>query len=386
MAGGGWCYRRVGDGDAVDLYSGPEGRRWRLARTSSAVPAGLDEGKRAGVTHSEVVLAFPLDGEGGADAEQEVHAYLPVRGYGFRFVVPADFIPSSSREAVLADRPWNLWLRDQTAPSFVSAVAAFRHSAGRLGTTFLRYVPGGPLAGLFGPVSDRIHAALREADCVLTEAGGWAMPGRVVRAVGAIRAVMSDADVQQLLGRQYTAAAFEVSPPILRVLGVPESGTPDLIRCLQQAQWLAGKPDGWFAVLFAYLSTLDLKQHLDGLKGLRVVPMEDGTLSSVADRRGRVFLPLPRETDYGFEGKLPLVRKAVFVQADDPTRAAARRFLRTLEVKTADPPDLTDGYILPLFGSEKAGRTNRGHTSASPASVCKSISCSKFCIATIRSS
>ena len=359
VEGTGWLYRRVGDGDAVELHSGPEVRRWRLARTPAAVPAAVREEKREGVTHSEVVLAFPLDGEGGADAggEQEVHAYLPVLGYGFRFVVQADFILSSSREAVLADRPWNLWLRDQIAPLFVSAVTAFRHSAGRPRTTFLRYVPEGPLAGLFGPVSDRIHAALREADCILTAAGGWAMPGRVVRAVGAVRAVMSDADVQQLLGRQYTAAEFEVSPPILRVLGVLELGTPDLLRCLQQAQWLAGKPDGWFAVLFAYLSTLDLTQDLDGLKNLRIVPMEDGTLSSVADRRGRVFLPLPRETDYGFEGKLPLVRKAVFEQADDPTRAAARRFLRTLGVKTADPPDLIDGYILPLFESDEAGGT-----------------------------
>src|SRR5262249_3239480 len=100
---------------------------------------------------------------------------------------------------------------------------------------------------------------------------------------------------------------------------------------------------------------LDLKQDIDKLKALRIVPMEDGTLASVSELRGKVFLPLIKETNYGFEDKLPLVRKAIFEGMDEGTRLAAWKFLRSLGVKKADPPDLIMEYILPLFESEEAG-------------------------------
>src|SRR5262249_13137547 len=81
----------------------------------------------------------------------------------------------------------------------------------------------------------------------------------------------------------------------------------------------------------------------------------DGTLASLAERKGKVFLPLPKEMNYGFEDKLPLVRKAIFEEVDEATRSAAWRFLRSLGVKKADPPELITEYILPLFESEEDG-------------------------------
>jgi hypothetical protein len=48
------------------------------------------------VDESEVALAFPLDGR--APPQQQVFAFLPLRSYGLRFVVQADFIVPSSRE------------------------------------------------------------------------------------------------------------------------------------------------------------------------------------------------------------------------------------------------------------------------------------------------
>ena len=43
------------------------------------------EEKRQGITKSKIVLAFPVAGDGGPiDREQQVHAFLPLRSYGFR--------------------------------------------------------------------------------------------------------------------------------------------------------------------------------------------------------------------------------------------------------------------------------------------------------------
>jgi hypothetical protein len=356
VQGTGWCYRRVDVDQVVELHSGPEVQRWRLVRSAADVPATLREEKREGVARSEVVLAFPLDDKGGADGsrEREAHAYLPVRSYGFRFVVQGDFILTSSREDIV-NCPWNLWLRDQVAPLFVAAVESFKEAQGGLRTTFLSFVPEQKPAGVFGPVSDRILASLRETDCILTASARWAKPGRVVAASEQVQAVISDADVQQILGREYMATQFKVPLSLLKSLGVLVFQMPELLRCLQHAEWLRGKPDNWFALLFAHLSTLDLKRDIDKLKVLRIVPMEDGTLASVAERKGRLFLPLLKETNYGFEDKLPLVRKAIFEGVDEATRSAAWKFLRSLGVKKADPPELITEYILPLFESEEAG-------------------------------
>ena len=356
VCGTGWCYHRVDDDQVVELHSGPEVQRWRLVRSVAEVPTTLHEEKREGVAQSEVVLAFPLDDKGEADGsrEREAHAYLPICNYGFRFVVQGDFILTSSREDIV-NCPWNLWLRDQVAPLFVAAVELFKESQGGLRTTFLSFVSEQKPAGVFGPVSDRILASLREMECILTASDHWAKPGQVVAASEQLQAVISDADVQQILGREYMATQFKVPPSLLKSLGVLLFQMPELLRCLQHGEWLRCKPDDWFALLFAHLSTLDLKKDIDKLKTLRIVPMEDRTLASVAERKGRLFFPLLKETNYGFEDKLPLVRKATFEGVDEATRWAAWKFLRSLGVKKADPSDLIVEYILPLFESEETG-------------------------------
>jgi hypothetical protein len=242
--GTGWCYCREDVGQVVELHSGPEVQRWRLVRSAADVPATIREERREGVTRSEVVLAFPLDDNGGADAaqEREAHAYLPVRGYGFRFVVQGDFILTSSREDIV-NCPWNLWLRDQVAPLFITALESFKEAQDGLRTTFLSFVPEQKPAGVFGPISDRILGSLRETDCILTAADGWAKPGQVVAASEQLQAVISDADVQLILGRRYMATRFKAPLSLLKSLGVLVFQMPELLRCLQQEEWLRGKPD-----------------------------------------------------------------------------------------------------------------------------------------------
>ena len=38
---------------------------------------------------------------------QNVHAFLPLRSYGFKFIIQADFEVPSSREDIDKDSPWN---------------------------------------------------------------------------------------------------------------------------------------------------------------------------------------------------------------------------------------------------------------------------------------
>jgi hypothetical protein len=71
---------------------------------------------------TRVAVAIPLVSNSDTDLPQrEVFAFLPLRNYGLRFVIQADFIVPSSREAVDASHAWNQWLRDEAHAVFVDA-------------------------------------------------------------------------------------------------------------------------------------------------------------------------------------------------------------------------------------------------------------------------
>lgn len=56
---------------------------------------------------------------------QHVFAFLPLRSYGFRFILQADWAVTSSREAIDASSPKNINLRDQVPSAFVELVKVF---------------------------------------------------------------------------------------------------------------------------------------------------------------------------------------------------------------------------------------------------------------------
>jgi hypothetical protein len=352
MLGRSACYKRIDRPDGVELSTAEKTTRFRLVSRVLEVPPASQDVKRQGVSHTEVMLAFPVaeGGEADASTDRHVYAYLPVRSYGFRFLVQADFILSSNREAILADRPWNQWLRDQVAPLFLQAVESFKQDQGGLRTTFLAYVPERKRAAPFDDTRGQIIDGLRKAACILSAPGEWAVPAATVLDSFGLRPLIGDDDVRRLLRRDYVDDSFLAARSLLQSLGVLIFGLPELVRCLGTTEWLKGKPDEWFASLFARLSTLELEGCLEQLKALPIIPLEDGTLASIKD--GEVFLPLNRKTSYGFESHIPLVRNSVITSGGAETAAAAKKFLRTLGVRKHDPAEVIAQYILPLYASD----------------------------------
>ena len=57
---------------------------------------------------------------------QQVFAFLPLRSYGFRFIVQGDFDLPSSREDVNTDSAWNQWLREEIPSVFLEAAAKMK--------------------------------------------------------------------------------------------------------------------------------------------------------------------------------------------------------------------------------------------------------------------
>jgi hypothetical protein len=116
--------------------------------------------KRDGVTRSELLLAFPLDeSDEPILAPQQVCAFLPIRDYGFKFLIQADFLLIASREDADNSSTWNKALRDQFSKAFVQSVEWFNGSSLRY--TWPRYLPAAPTSyDFFSPLKRGILDAL----------------------------------------------------------------------------------------------------------------------------------------------------------------------------------------------------------------------------------
>ncbi|KAL8982251.1 MAG: hypothetical protein Q9205_003180 [Flavoplaca limonia] len=86
-----------------------------------------------------ITLAFPrlVDGE---LQPQQVHRFLPIRSYGFKFIIQAHFHLTCSREAILEGSSWNHELRDLVPPAFLSAVQICNESR-KDRISWLQYLP-----------------------------------------------------------------------------------------------------------------------------------------------------------------------------------------------------------------------------------------------------
>ncbi|KAK5629125.1 hypothetical protein RRF57_004840 [Xylaria bambusicola] len=110
----------------------------------SPLPA---EARRKGWNESEIVLAFPMgiwdsDSLVAREKSNYVFSFLPIRDYGFKFVLQGDFILVSSREEIDPESEWNRSLRSTIADAFFHSLDRLRHS--KLRYTWPYYVPMKP--------------------------------------------------------------------------------------------------------------------------------------------------------------------------------------------------------------------------------------------------
>ncbi|KAM5350326.1 hypothetical protein ACJ41O_006831 [Fusarium nematophilum] len=83
------------------------------------------DAKRDGSAGSEILIAFPAvaSSQPSRIETQNVYAFFPIRDYGFKFIVQADFILTASREEIDHSSEWNIALRDQIPRALLKAIS-----------------------------------------------------------------------------------------------------------------------------------------------------------------------------------------------------------------------------------------------------------------------
>ncbi|KAH8077483.1 hypothetical protein BXZ70DRAFT_696693, partial [Cristinia sonorae] len=299
------------------------------------LPINTYEPKRSGIEQSQITLAFPLTMQDEPVIEdQSVYAFLPLRDYGFKFIIHGDFLTPSSREDILNDLPWNICLRDGIPKAFVQAIGEF-HQRPNLRFRWFRFIPKGVSDSFMWPVQYSLMGVLEQEPIILCSDDVYRPPCQV------LLEPFADADAQPLIPPlalpdhcSYISSGYDVSVDIsiLLELGVRRMSWEHFLSSLSTMQSLGilgEQTDEWHESVCDYL--LDISgSGLEQLRSLPIIPLADGSWKSSR------FFPV-----YFSPSSLavPLDLGVYFVQPLERQSARYRLFQR-LGISEADPQSI----------------------------------------------
>lgn len=336
-------------------------QRGRFLRVATAVAMdSVPDDKRPLVNESELILAFPISDAGKALAAPDcaTFAFLPIRNFGFRFCIQADFLLSSAREDIQAARPWNGALRDGIATAFVASLEQFRRRPA-LAKTFLHYLPreNEITHPFFLPVIQQTFDALAQTSCILCASGQWRKPSEILTASEDFQRLVPAQAAWVLFGKDYPANDLDIDAATLKKLGCKPLLFTDIVHLFaEQGDWVRQQGMEWLARFYRYLAGLKRESLLDAhLRDAPCVPVSDGSLHIPSKQA--VFFPLARGKKFGFEKKL-LILDETFMDAlrandDIDSAAAVRALLHDLDVRTPEPYSLIVNDILPVHRGDR---------------------------------
>ncbi|XP_061912312.1 uncharacterized protein wu:fj29h11 [Entelurus aequoreus] len=364
--------------------------RWLVVKTTLK-PKMIKEN----VESTELALAFQLATNNlgsdiiGQPQKQPVFAYLPLRSFGFRFIVQADFDIPSSREDVDRDSSWNQWLRSEIPQLFLQAMQVFIDHPEFTGLKglcqFLQFIPlPDELLDFFKPVASQIIQLLKGKAFLPTLTSGgqvvFKLPSQVaVCKDPVIRNVISQEELEKHLSLSYLHPSLRPAPPtsLLAHLGVRNlRGSDVTMVTTAMAKELMKEhcihtDAGLLQLARLLVCNFRALEHgygegddiLQTLRSLPIFPLADGRVVAL-DREG-VFFPKEEiqtkkknadvQTGYLFDlyKDLNVVHPSLLSCVEPLESHQVRELLRSLGVHQFEPKELLEQHIYPTLQNEK---------------------------------
>lgn len=273
-------------------------------RETVDIPEELQEdnrdNERKDVKQTEIVLAFPL-GVDDPPPAQNMHAFLPIRQYGFRFIIQGDFLVPVSRESIFGGKAWNELLLSSVPMAFVKAVEAAKKSRQTEVAICLGCVPldGEVSDSLVQKTAEGIVMSLKEVECIRTQAGSWSHPHLTCpmpaeeeffylasRASRGVKVpIFNNRQLQQATGKQFLDPSLLRTNRLRRVLltlGRVSFELEDFMRCLASCRLCSDTmPLSWYQAVYKYLNRHAdrlTEEHLETLQRLPLLFVKNSKL------------------------------------------------------------------------------------------------------------
>ncbi|KAM6963611.1 uncharacterized protein LKV04_019674 [Tautogolabrus adspersus] len=365
--------------------------RWLVVKTT-VKPKKIKEN----VESTELALAFQLNSDiTGSDIivqpqKQPVFAYLPLRSFGFRFIIQGDFDIPSSREDVDRDSSWNQWLRSEIPQLFLQAMDVFTDHPEFRGLRglcqFLQFIPlPDEVLDFFKPVAGQIIQLLKGKAFLPTLSSGgqvvYKLPSQVAVCQDAvIRNVIGGEELERHLSLSYLHPDLSKAAPtsLLTHLGVRHlrgsdvtTVTTAMAKELMRVEGIHSE-GGLRQLARLLVCNFRALEHgygeadsiLQTLRDLPIIPLADGRV--VALNGEGVFFPMEetktkkKKKAQADSGPLSALYKDVSVvhpsllSCVDPLQSQqVQELLRRLGVHDLEPQQLLQQHIYPTLQSNR---------------------------------
>eukprot|EP01080_Neovahlkampfia_damariscottae_P006589 gene6589-10752_t len=330
---------KVDNEDAHESY-------YKVVSTVLHKPKGLEEESRVDQFETKLLLAFPMNEYHESHSkDQLVFAYLPIREYGFKFLIQADFVLTSNREDI-HDKKWNKWIRDSIVDGFIQSVDYFKLDE-VLKFSWYSYIPLiGTLHKFFRSQEIEIQKKLISTKCILTKSEKWKKPYEVIHAKFGETDLVENEELLKYAGKEYIHPNLKISSEILAHLSISSFSILDLIKCLKNEEWVKSHDDEWFYKLYsffgAHLSEVT-DTNLKELQKLKIICLENDEIVSQSQD---IFLPLK---GYEYVDKSMKIIKNSCIKYQGVSNQDITDFFKKLEIQEASPEKILKNSILPLY-------------------------------------
>ncbi|XP_058848447.1 uncharacterized protein LOC117424580 isoform X2 [Acipenser ruthenus] len=339
------------------------------------------------VESTELALAFKMNDGGNTlglklqPEKQPVFAFLPLRSFGFRFIIQGDFDIPSSREDVDRDSPWNQWLRSEIASLFLHAMDTFTEHPDFEGLQglceFLQFIPlPDEIFDFFKPVAGQIIQLLKGKACLPTKED---QDGNIEFKLPSQIAVSQDVLIQEVicpellhrhLNLSYLNPAVQSALPssLISALGVHRLTGSDIATVTFAMAKEMIEDNGTYnedslkkiaKLLVCNFRSLEqdygaVDCMLQVLKSIPIIPLADGRMVSL--NGPGVFFPLcdsqNAQTDEGLEAlykDLNTVNPKLLECLDPLSNSQVKELLKKLDVHDLEPEKVILEHILPIL-------------------------------------
>ncbi|CAG9991795.1 unnamed protein product [Clonostachys byssicola] len=240
------------------------------------------EPKREHHTETTIVLAFPVRGEANHEPvveQQDTYAVHPIKDYGFKFLVNADFLLVASRQDVDASSKWNETLRTSIWDAFQGALKHL--SVGPLRHTWLRYISTPHyLSGFFWALGYDMRQRLQEIPIVETAKGEMIMPllaryvPPLLRDQDHTPLTLGPLTESRYVSKQYCDSDWKFLENLNVQKLSDEDFLGDLHQLLSQGNCAAEKPELWHVQIAKVL--MGFYRDKNKIKELPLIPVNGG--------------------------------------------------------------------------------------------------------------
>lgn len=260
---------------------------WDFILKSHLVSNMPDEPKRPGCSVSEILVAFPISNykRGPQKDSQSVYAFLPIRDYGFHFLLQGDFLLTANRAGIDNSLQWNCAIRNAAVDAFVNAIDLL--ISGDLKHYWPQYLPIGKVDSFFTDLKDGILTKLKKKAIVESYAGSMAKPSDLFyppvdtfRDEAGIPFTMTASTMSKYLSAKYPEWAID---PLL-ALGVKKMTEQDFLdelkqMILKESKIFQNKSKSWHSQLAKSLLPLaTVEKYRNVLVSMELIPLRDSQM------------------------------------------------------------------------------------------------------------